>query len=46
MTNKKYKTEEGFSYVANEEHYTQVFRRMAEVKSSLKIATLCQVTGP
>ena len=28
-----------FSYVADEEHYTQVFKRMAEVKHSLKIAT-------
>lgn len=27
------------SYVADEEHYTQVFKRMAEVKRSLKIAT-------
>lgn len=27
------------SYVADEEHFTQVFRRMTEVKSSLKIAT-------
>lgn len=27
------------SYVADEEHYTQVFKRMTEVKRSLKIAT-------
>ena len=32
-------TEEGFSYIADEEHYTEVFRRMTEVKQSLKIAT-------
>ena len=32
-------TEDVFSYVADEEHYIQVFRRMTEVKSSLKIAT-------
>ena len=32
-------TEDGFSYVADEEHYTQVFKRMTEVKHSLKIAT-------
>lgn len=31
--------ENSFSYVADEEHYTQVFRRMTEVKNSLKIAT-------
>jgi len=31
--------EEGFSYVADEEHYTKVFKRMSEVKHSLKIAT-------
>ena len=28
-----------FSYVADEEHYTEVFKRMTEVKRSLKIAT-------
>ena len=39
MTNKKPQTEEGFSYVADEEHYTEVFKRMTEVKRSLKIAT-------
>ena len=32
-------TEDSFSYVADEEHYTEVFRRMTEVKRSLKIAT-------
>lgn len=32
-------TEGCFSYVEDEEHYTQVFRRMTEVKRSLKIAT-------
>ena len=32
-------TDVGFSYVADEEHYTEVFRRMTEVKHSLKIAT-------
>ena len=31
--------ENSFSYVADEEHYTQVFKRMAVVKNSLKIAT-------
>ena len=31
--------EDGFLYVADEEHYTEVFRRMTEVKHSLKIAT-------
>lgn len=31
--------ENGVSYVADEEHYTLVFKRMTEVKSSLKIAT-------
>ena len=31
--------EEGFYYVADEEHYTRVFKRMTEVKHSLKIAT-------
>lgn len=30
---------DSFYYVADEEHYTQVFRRMTEVKRSLKIAT-------
>ena len=34
-----YSTEDSFSYVADEEHYTQVFKRMTEVKQSLKIAT-------
>ena len=32
-------TEGCFSYVADEEHYTEVFKRMTEVKHSLKIAT-------
>ena len=32
-------TEDGLCYVADEEHYTQVFKRMTEVKRSLKIAT-------
>lgn len=36
---KKSQTEDGFSYIADEEHYTEVFRRMTEVKHSLKIAT-------
>lgn len=31
--------ENSVSYIADEEHYTQVFKRMAEVKHSLKIAT-------
>ena len=31
--------EDSFSYVADEEHYTKVFKRMTEVKHSLKIAT-------
>ena len=30
---------DGISYVADEEHYTEVFKRMTEVKHSLKIAT-------
>ena len=33
------KAEDCVAYVADEEHYTQVFRRMTEVKRSLKIAT-------
>ena len=32
-------TEGGVAYVADEEHYTEVFKRMAEVKNCLKIAT-------
>jgi len=32
-------TENSISYVADEEHYTQVFKLMAEVKHSLKIAS-------
>ncbi len=32
-------TENSVSYVADEDHYTQVFKRMTEVKRSLKIAT-------
>ena len=32
-------TEESVFYVADEEHYTEVFKRMTEVKRSLKIAT-------
>lgn len=35
----KPQTEDGFCYVADEEHYSQVFKRMTEVKHSLKIAT-------
>lgn len=31
--------ESGISFVVDEEHYTQVFKRMKEVKRSLKIAT-------
>lgn len=31
--------ESGISFVVDEEHYTQVFKRMTEVKHSLKIAT-------
>lgn len=31
--------EDGFSFVVDEEHYTKVFKRMTEVKRSLKIAT-------
>jgi len=31
--------EDSISYVADEEHYTEVFKRMTEVKHSLKIAT-------
>ena len=31
--------EDRISYVEDEEHYTQVFKLMAEVKHSLKIAT-------
>lgn len=36
---KETQVEDDFSYVADEEHYTQVFKRMTEVKHSLKIAT-------
>ncbi len=32
-------TRDNVSYVADEEHYTEVFKRMTEVKRSLKIAT-------
>ena len=32
-------TEDCVSFVADEEHYTEVFRRMTEVKRNLKIAT-------
>lgn len=32
-------TEDSVSYVADEDHYTEVFKRMTEVKHSLKIAT-------
>ena len=32
-------TEDSVTYVADEEHYTEVFKRMTEVKQSLKIAT-------
>lgn len=32
-------TKDYVSYVADEEHYTEVFKRMTEVKRSLKIAT-------
>lgn len=32
-------TEDSVTYVADEEHYTEVFKRMTEVKHSLKIAT-------
>lgn len=38
-TYKESQVESYASYVADEEHYTQVFKRMAEVKHSLKIAT-------
>ena len=31
--------EDSISYVADDEHYTEVFKRMTEVKHSLKIAT-------
>ena len=31
--------EDGFSFIFDDEHYTEVFRRMTEVKHSLKIAT-------
>lgn len=34
-----HQTENFVSYVSDEEHYTQVFKRMMEVKRSLKIAT-------
>ena len=34
-----HRIESSISYVADEEHYTQVFRRMTEVKHCLKIAT-------
>ena len=32
-------TEDGFSYVADEEHYTEVFQRMTEVKDTTGIIT-------
>lgn len=35
----KPQTEGSVIYVADEEHYTKVFKRMSEVKRSLKIAT-------
>lgn len=35
----KPQTEDCVIYVADEEHYTEVFKRMTEVKRSLKIAT-------
>ena len=35
----EFQTEASFCYVEDEEHYTQVFKRMTEVKHSLKIAT-------
>ena len=35
----KSQTEDCVMYVADEEHYTEVFKRMTEVKHSLKIAT-------
>ncbi len=35
----KIQTESSAYYVADEEHYTQVFKRMTEVKHNLKIAT-------
>ena len=38
-TFKKSEIEDCVSYIADEEHYTQVFKRMTEVKHSLKIAT-------
>ena len=31
--------EDNFTYIADDEHYTEVFRRMTEVKHDLKIAT-------
>lgn len=36
---KEPQTKDCVSYVADEEHYTEVFKRMTEVKRSLKIAT-------
>lgn len=36
---KRAQAEDSVSYVEDEEHYTQVFKRMTEVKHSLKIAT-------
>ena len=38
-TFEKSEIEKCVSYIADEEHYTQVFKRMTEVKHSLKIAT-------
>lgn len=35
----KHQTEDGFSFIFDEEHYTEVFKRMTEVKHSLRIAT-------
>ena len=35
----EHQTEDGFSFIFDEEHYTEVFKRMTEVKHSLRIAT-------
>ncbi len=35
----KHLIKDGFSFVADREHYTKVFKKMTEVKKSLKIAT-------
>ena len=37
--NKGHQTEEGISFIFDDEHYTEVFKRMTDVKDCLRIAT-------